>query len=358
MKLRVFLPATDRAEEGARFAWKLFDARRELLRDEVTGLEGMPRAGAVEAVIPAERVLLARLRLPRVSASRIRELLPYAVEDRLLGDPAHIHAVAGARNAKGETVVAVVDRNWLQGMLDALAKAGVRPATAWSESALLAGGRGDWHVVWGPARGMLVDDEGVAATFDHGDGLPLAVRLAIDEASQRGERPLKVRVHDAEGAPVPDLAAWSEETGLAFERGTRWEILAAGQPAAASINLMQGEFAPRAAGAGWRVPRAALWLAGAMALLQLAFTAIDAWRLQREAAVLEARREAIFRAAFPDAKVVVDAELQMARNLAQLRRERGQAGDDDFLVQMTQAARAAPGAVRSVEFADGRLVAR
>jgi hypothetical protein len=42
--------------------------------------------------------------------------------------------------------------------------------------------------------------------------------------------------------------------------------------------------------------------------------AADAWRLSSERASLEARREAIFRAAFPEAKVVVDPELQMRRS--------------------------------------------
>lgn len=358
MKLRIFLPATNRPEDSPRFAWKLFDARRELLRDDVTPLADIPRAGDVEAVIPAERVLLARLKLPKVNASTIRELLPFAVEEKLLADPAHIHAVAGARNAKGETVVAVVDRDWLRAMLDALARNGLRPTSAWSESALLAGGRGDWHVVWRPARGMLVDDEGIAATFDHSQALPLAVRLAIDEATQRGDRPEKVRVHTAENAPAPDIAAWGSETGIAFEPGTRWETLAAGDPARGSINLLQGEFAPRSAASGWSIPRAAVWLAGAIALLQLGFTAFDAWRLERERVGLEAQREAIFRAAFPEARVVVDPDLQMARNLAELKRARGQAADDEFLVRMTQAARASPNGVRSVEYADGKLATK
>ena len=78
-------------------------------------------------MVPAERVLFARLKLPKVNATTIRELLPYAVEDRLLADPSHIHAVAGARNAHGETVVVVVDREWLRAALDALARAGLVP---------------------------------------------------------------------------------------------------------------------------------------------------------------------------------------------------------------------------------------
>src|SRR4029450_12408549 len=99
----------------------------------------------------------------------------------------HIHAVAGAKTAKGDTVVAVIDRDWLQSMLAALARDGLRPTRAWPESALLAGGRGDWNLVWSPARGMLVDDDGVAATFDHGEatGFPLALRLALARGGAR-----------------------------------------------------------------------------------------------------------------------------------------------------------------------------
>ena len=357
MKLRVFLPAADRPDPAARFAWKLFDARHGLLREDTTPLDAAPRAPQVEAVLPAERVLFARLKLPKVSPATIRELLPYAVEDRLLADPSQIHAVAGSRNARGETVVAVVDRLWLQAMVDALASAGLRPAHAWSESALLAGGRGDWHVVQGATRGLLVDDDGVSATFDPGAALPLAVRIALDEAAARGERPHVVRVHSQGGAPLPDLAAWSAEAGVRFEAGTSWETLASGQPAARSIDLLQGELAPRRPGAG-KIPRAAVAVAAAMAVLQLAFTAVDAWRLARERDALEARREAIFREAFPEAKVVVDPELQMARNLADLRRSRGLAAGDDFLVQMTRAGREAGGPVKTVEYANGKLVAR
>jgi len=120
---------------------------------------------------------------------------------------------------------------------------------------------------------------------------------------------------------------------------------------------MQGEFSPAAQRGVRRLPRAALWLATAVVLLQLGFTALDAWRLSSERAALEARRETIFRAAFPEAKVVVDPELQMARNLADLKRERGLAAGDEFLVQMTAAARGGT-PVKSVEYANGKLATR
>src|SRR5687768_8959692 len=102
MKLRVFLPASERPDPAARVAWMLFDDRGAVLRSDETPLSDVPRADEVAAVLPAERVLFARLKLPRVNAATIRELLPYAVEDRLLADPSHIHAVPGPTNERGE----------------------------------------------------------------------------------------------------------------------------------------------------------------------------------------------------------------------------------------------------------------
>ncbi len=361
MKLRIFLPASDRADAGAAMPWMLFDARRRLLREGASAPDDMPRAEEVELALPAARVLFARLKLPRVGAATIRELLPYAVEDRLLADPSHIHAVAGATGARGETVVAVIDRQWLRGMLDALASAGLRPARAWCESALLAGGQGDWNLVLGESRGMLVDDEGVSVTFDRDRdaGFPLALRIALDEASARGERPQDIRVHTEGDTPPPDLARWSAEAGVALHPGTRWEELARAEPAGSAINLLSHGFDARAGRfAALRVPRAALVLAGAIALLQLTFVGAQDWRLGRERAQIDARREAIFRAAFPQAKVVVDPELQMTRNLAELRRSRGLATEDDFLAALTRAARESDVPVRSIEYDHGRLDVR
>jgi general secretion pathway protein L len=361
MKLRVFLPASDRLDTSQRIAWMLFDSRRVLLREDATPLADIPRADEVEAVLPASRVLFARLQLPKVNAATIRELLPFAVEDRLLADPSHIHAVAGSTDARGETLVAVVDREWLRAMLDALAAAGIRATRGWCESALLGGGHDDWHLVLGPARGMLVDDQGVGVTFDRapGSGFPLALRIALDEASSRGDRPKSIRVHHEREEPLPDLGRWSADTGVTFTPGTQWEELARGEPAAHSIDLLTEDFSARRGRLAMaRVPRAAAALAAAIVLLQLAFIAADTWRLERERAQLEARREGIFREAFPEAKVVVDPTLQMARNLAELQRSRGLAAEDDFLAGLTRAAREGSRPARSIEYSNGKLVVR
>jgi general secretion pathway protein L len=357
MKLRIFLPPVDRPDAATRFGWMLFDNRRAMLREGTSTLEDVPRAEDVEAVLPAARVLFARLKLPKVNAATIRELLPFAVEDRLLADPGNIHAVAGHPGAPGETVVAVIDREWLRAMLDALTRFGINPQRAWPESCLLAGGHGDWNLVWGERRGMLVDDDGVSATFDHdaSGAYPLALRLALDEAATRGDRPSVVRVHNEGGIALPDLARWTTDSGMAFTPGTQWEMLARAEPSEKCIDLLQGEFAPGRARGG-RLPRVAVLLAVAIAALQVAFVTIDAIRLRHEKKTLEAQAEMLFRTAFPEARVVVDPVLQMQRNLADLKRTRGMTGGDGFLGLLSEAAQQSPQPAKSIEFANGKLV--
>jgi len=357
MKLRAFLPASERPGSGP-WSWILLDARGALLRSDVGAPADMPRADEVELVLPAARVLFARLALPRVGAATLRDLLPYAVEDRLLADPAHIHAVAGRTDARGETLVAVIDREWLRGMLDAMRGAGLRPTRAYCESALATGPGQDWNLVLGEARGLLVDDAGAGVAFDRSaaDAVPLALRIALDEAGARNARPDRIRVHTEAGSALPDLARWGAEAGVAMEPGTRWEALVQGATAPGTIDLLTRDLAGRSARLeALRIPRAAFALAALIALAQVAFDGVQAWRLGRERDQLRAQAESIFRATFPEAKVVVDARLQMERNLAELRRSRGIAAGDDFLARLTRAARDAAVPVRAIDYAHGEL---
>ena len=67
MKLRIFLPAAEQPEAAMPLRWMLRDARGGLLREGESPLAEIPRAADVEAVLPSQRVLFARLKLPRVS---------------------------------------------------------------------------------------------------------------------------------------------------------------------------------------------------------------------------------------------------------------------------------------------------
>lgn len=355
MILRLLVPPVDRPGPDAPFDWALADREGNALRAGRGPLTEVPRGDAVELVLPASRVLFARLRLPKVNAATIRELLPFAVEDRLLADPSQIHAVPGATNARGETLVAVTDRNFLADTLALLARAGFPPARVVCESALVSPGQSGWIAVLGEDRCFLVEEDGYAVAFDRPVGRepPLALRIAVDEAGGREARPTQLEVLAEHGAP--DAAAWSDTLGLTVRVKEAKGRLA--RPLAPrAIDLLTGEFAPKSrALSGLRVPRLAVALAIALVLLQLGLSGYETWRLESERRSLEAEREALFRAAFPEATTVVDPALQMARNLAALQRARGEAATDDFLAQVTREARQDGAPARTLTWAAGRL---
>ena len=360
MVLRLFVPPLERPDADAEFGWVLMDRRGDGLREGSGPLAGVPRADEVHAILPASRVLYARLKLPRVNATTIRELLPFAVEDRLLEDPSHIHAVAGRTDAQGETVVAVVDRVWLQGVLDLLSRAGFAPAHAWCESALNAPQDGRWLVVLGATRNYLLESGGVAVPFDRpaGTDLPLAIHIAVDEARARGAAPAEIRVVVEPGAANAEPAAWTEHTGVPVAAGNSAANTRAAPVAADSIDLLSGDFAPASTRfSGVRVPRLAVGLACAIVIVQIGSSIIDWWRLDGAREKLETERIAIFKAAFPEARTIVDPALQMSRNLADLQRSRGQPASDDFLALATAAAArsGAPGPAKRVTYSNGKL---
>jgi general secretion pathway protein L len=355
MILRLLVPPVDRLGPDASFDWALADRGGALLREGRGPLAEIPKGDTVEVILPASRVLFARLALPKVNAATIRELLPYAVEDRLLADPSQIHAVPGAANPRGETLVAVVDRRWLAEALALLAGAGLAPSRVVCETALAVPGPQAWTAVLGAERCFLVESDGYAVAFDRPAGRepPLALRIAVDEAAGREARPTQLEVLAEAGSP--DAGAWSEALGLAV-RVTEAKGRLALPVSPRAIDLLTGEFAKRSRTlSGFRLPRLAIGLAVALVVLQLGLTAFDAFRLERERGALEAEREALFRSAFPEATTVVDPALQMTRNLGALKRARGEAADDDFLAQVTRASQADPSPARTLTWAAGKL---
>jgi general secretion pathway protein L len=89
-------------------------------------------------------------------------------------------------------------------------------------------------------------------------------------------------------------------------------------------NLLTGTFKTVSeVTAGLRQFRFAALLACSALALHVTMLSLDAWRMSRERQTLETELRSTFLASFPQATVVVNAPLQMARNLRQLENERG-----------------------------------
>lgn len=312
-------------------SWLVRGTQGNAIRSGEGALGTLPAADGCHIVLPAGRVLLSSVRPPAQNRKKFMQALPYALEDRLMADPESVHVAPGPQLENGEMPVAIVDRAWLRQALDTLRGAGLTPLRAETETLLAPWQEGEWSLVWrgnggflrsGPYSGMPLDG---GNTQEPPPGLQLALQEAVN-------KPASIQIH-CDGGSIPDTANWTADLGIPVTLvphppGERnWQL-----PAGRTINLLQGEFGPAKANRDW-LPRLrpALILVGVLVALHIVFNLVEWGMLRYEKQKLTRSMEQIFLTAFPDAKVIVDAPLQMSRNLADLRHLAGQLDQDDFL---------------------------
>ena len=358
--LQISIPEQFDIAEQTPCRWVLRDAGGRVLRTGENFPAALPKADKVQVVAPAARVLLTSVRVPLRNRQKLLKLLPYAVEDKLMYDPDSIHVAAGARQSNDEVAVAVIEQRWMEAVMNALRQAGQRPHEMWPETLLGKIRPGAWQVVWQGQGGFARIGESAGFALDGGneEAPPLALSLAVQEARLAGKAPGSIAVSMPDGVPAPNFALWQEHLGVEVAPGHPWDWAAQARQSAGGINLLQGEFAPAGIGTEW-LPRLkpALILVGMIAALQLGGGIIDWSVLTYQQRQLRHDMEANFRKAFPEAKAVVDAPLQMRRNLAELRHAAGLADSGDFLPLLAKAAPQLAGnaSIQSMQYEHGRL---
>jgi general secretion pathway protein L len=194
--LRIHLPsAWPDADPATPLPWcRLGGARGELTDAGNAALAELPPADTYELVIPAELVLLTRARLPRGSKQKMRQLLPFAIEDRLVAEPDTVHVAAGSTLADGQTALAVIDKAWLAQSLARLSEAGLRPRSAWPETLLAALPADGWTMVWDGRSGFLRSGTQTGMSLDGGSSAqpPAALLLSVAEARAAGALPQRL----------------------------------------------------------------------------------------------------------------------------------------------------------------------
>ncbi|MFZ3129308.1 MAG: type II secretion system protein GspL, partial [Rhodoferax sp.] len=273
---------------------------------------------------------LPRSRAPQRQAPRLRTVLEGLLEDRLLDEPAQLHfALQTPAPPDGPLWVAVCDRSWLRDALQALQQAGISPDRVVPEWVPGNQAATDLWVTGSPDAAQLVwtDEQGVHA-------LP----VAADQPLPR-QVPDTLRTHATLHAE-PAVAQRAEQL---LHREANVVPLAQRLLDAAQTdwNLAQFDLARQnpwlarvaaAAASFWNTPawRPARWALVALAVVQVLGLNAFAWRAQTQ---LEQQRSAIrntLLATFPQVTVVVDAPLQMAREVAALRQASGMASPRDL----------------------------
>lgn len=342
----------------------------------------LPRDDDVVLVLPPRAVSWHRVALPKVGGARLRAVLDGLLEDRLLTDTAEMHFALEPGGRAGQTVwIAACERLWLRGWLGALEAAG-RPVA---------------RIV--PALWPLAPQDGATPTLHwaHDEGnqawlasaSPLGVRCTpLDDSAQRGlgESALGGGLPSAVGGIAQELLnadpaatrllADPAVAGLA-ERvlDQRFNLIA--QPAwllqcaQSDWNLAQFDLSLSAgARRGQRLRqtlrrlrsapdwRPARWGLGALVAVQLLGLNLAAWSERNS---LNAKQRAVtqtLQQTFPQVTLVLDAPVQMQRELSRLQQASGQLSGGDLeallgaLAQNTPMAGAAP---TRLVFATGEL---
>ncbi len=279
----------------------------------------------VTVLVPGTECLLSQVKIPGRNRQKLLRAVPFALEEQLSDEVENLHFAVGKPLADGALPVVIISRNYMQGLMDAIAAAGLDVQQVISELQAIPAVENEITVLLdgeialvrsGPFSGYVADSDNL--------GLLLAAEPRDEEASLPVLN-LLLREHSL----LPDTSAYAAETLVQQFTGDPLTILASGLDANA-VNLLQGTFSRT--GEWLRILRpwratAALLLVGV--LVSIVVMGIDYVRLDSESDRLRAEIEDSFRKALPGVTRIVNPRVQMQQHLDQVLR--GQDAGGGFL---------------------------
>ena len=299
----------------------------------------LPRAGEVVAVVPARMLSWHRIVLPKVNSARLRNALEGMLEERVLNDPQELHfALAPAAVPGFSAWVAVCDRAWLHAALHTFEAAGRTVTRVVPEYAPLAlGNAPTLHAIGSFDSAWLVRcaDDGVQT-------LPLALAsrgaLGLD---QENADEASLDNADIELFAEPAVAALAEQVlaskvriqhsaqNLVSAARSSWDLAQFDLASTGNTRLLKRatQVWARAGSAAWRPAR---WGLGVLLLAHL--VGLNAWALKERSALQAKSAEVrgLLQKTFPKIPVVVDAPVQMEREVATMRQASGAVSPRDL----------------------------
>lgn len=287
----------------------------------------------VIVLVPGQEVLLTQAEVPGHSRRLLAQAVPYALEEQLVEDVQELHFALGA--VEGDRIkVAVVSRARMDEWLAQLHQAGIEAERVVPDVLALPLQQNSWQLLrlddrlllrTGPQSGMVIDANNAA----------LSLTALLKEADPK---PATLRVQDFAGRaePLPSLDIETVEEPAA---GLPVAVMAAAFDPQQAINLLQGPYSRRERiGRYWRPWRAAAALLAGFIVVQFVAGVVERQQLAAQKQALEADIEQVYRQAFPEARKVVNARVQMERALKALRGG-GLAGGGGFAELLAQAGR-------------------
>ena len=289
----------------------------------------------VVLLLAAGDVTVLRIKVPPLSAARLKAALPNLVEEHLLCDPSECVVVAG-RMEDGLRTIAVAQRAWLDSLTKAFIAFGARKIAALPEQSCLQGQPG---IVTASIYERNPDID-LTLRLPEQDSIGLTINIGPDEtAANRVIQTLCAVAHEtpvtlyvpqaamrAYQEAVADTPGLKERFSVSADNWTRWVAGTRG----AELDLMAGTGTNAGPGLDWRTWRWPLALAAAVLLVNVSALNIEWWRFKSEAHALRSAMTQIYKSAYPNESVIIDPIAQMQQKIATAKRDSGLAAADDF----------------------------
>lgn len=334
----------------------------------------LPSAGLasdVVALVPAQALSWHQVDLPKgalgAGPARLRAVLEGLLEDRLLDDTPNLHLAISPHAQAGTSVwVAACDKAWLRAALAPLEAAGrpvsrIVPECVPDESS--EGAAPTLYAVGDPEQGqwLVVSRAGVVS-------LPLASSshtslqawlAAMDDVHVLAEPAVVARAEQLLGRqPRVQQAAerWVQATQNAWDLA-QFDLANSGRQRA--FKKLGDQWRHLLYAPPWRAAR---W--GCVCLVLAHVVGLNAWAW-KEKSELGARRleiREVLSQTFPQVKLIIDAPVQMGRELVQLRQAAGAPSGQDLEQMFSAIGAALPPAqqaglvdIKSLDYAEGEL---
>jgi general secretion pathway protein L len=277
----------------------------------------------VVLLLAATDVTLLSLQVPPLAGARLKAALPGLVEEHILGDPAEAVLVAGPLQPDGTRPVAVVQRDWLEGLVRTVLAQGARTVAALPSQLCLPLQPGSTSAAID--GGELILRQGQYLGLGLGlDGPPAAALQTVRALA--GDAPLVLYVpHDRLGEYQALAAEAGPGIALEADDWAHWVAGARGT----GFDLVPGIGAAGARATDWRRWRWPIALTALAVVVTLAGLNIEWMRLRGEEAAVRQSVVQAYRSAYPGGPVI-DPVVQMRQNIAQAKAATGQVGPDEF----------------------------
>lgn len=303
-------PQTDTAASGD----------REALRAALGERSGTNQSAWL--ILPGASVSTRELEYSEKEKKHLRNLLPFQLEESVVGDVEELHFALG-NPADGRVVVAYTDKTWLQAVFAELATLGIEITRCWSAPQVLplaAEAAGDVYNHW--SLGLY--DGQFYLRYAPTLGFSVAeahARMALSLLLASQERVDRLPSLHLRAANEADLARLSEVIPAELQASISSQTLADAWSldlGNSAIDLCQGDFSQRLPiERWWKLWKSVAIFAGVCALVYLGTMVFEIQKLSGENLKIRQQIEAAARGVIPQGRMV-DPEKQLNTVLKQL----------------------------------------